>query len=319
MDYTIGIDLGGTKLAAALVNSAGKIIAFKKESILNLKSLPSHQGPKKICSLMTEMVLSFKTQYPHCFTKKNFKGVGLASAGPLNVETGKLIKPANFANWQIVPIKSLLSSSLKSSGLPYTVEFQNDAIAASLAEGWVGAAKKMKSFAVVTIGTGIGSGVIFNHQPVQTNGMGSEFGHSISNNFMIKNPTQDLKKFTVEGIASGTGILRRAKELGFQGHTIEDLVLSLESDKQYLVLFDDAARALAGLCYNLSIGFNLDGILFSGGLIKIKHLYFETLKVRYTQLINEFNPAFKCSLKIAKCRNHAGVIGAAYLPRLKLK
>lgn len=80
------------------------------------------------------------------------------------------------------------------------------------------------------------------------------------------------------------------------------------------VLFDDAADALAALCYNLSIGFNLEKILFSGGLIKVRHLYWNRLKNRYQLLVNEFNPEFRCPLQVAKCLNQAGVIGAARLP-----
>lgn len=317
--YTVGLDLGGTKLAAALVDEKGEILAFQKESILALKE-DSKKGPKKIVSLMGEMVSSFKQRFPEAFKGRSFQGVGLASAGPLNVDQGTLLYPVNFPGWKVVPIRSLLEKELQDRKISGAVVFQNDAIAAARAEGWIGRAQGLQSFAVVTIGTGIGSGVIFQGLPCQTVGMGSEFGHTIAQNNQIKSAS-DLKKYTVEGIASGTGILRRAKEeIGFQGNSVEELVDALENGQtKYQQLFDDSADTLAALCYNLSIGFHVQKILFSGGLIKVRHLYYDRLVARYNMLINEFNPGFKCGLAVAKCLNQAGVVGAASLPYLKKK
>lgn len=315
--YTVGLDLGGTKLAAALIDHKGQILSFQKESILELKA-DTKKGPDKIVHLMGEMVASFQSRFPDCFKKGVFRGVGLASAGPLNVDKGSLIYPVNFPGWKIVPIRDLLAKELKRRRIQGPLVFQNDAIAAARAEGWIGWAEGLSSYAVVTIGTGIGSGVIFRGLPVQTNGMGSEFGHLIAQNDRIHSP-QDLKKFTIEGLASGTGILRRAREeMGFQGDSIEDLVHALEAgETQYRLLFEEAADTLAALCYNLSIGFGLEKILFSGGLIKVRRLYFDRLKARYNALVTEFNPGFKCGLAVAKCLNQAGVVGAGALPYLK--
>jgi glucokinase len=314
--FTVGLDLGGTKLAAALIDHKGQILSFQKESILELKS-DVKNGPDKIVHLMGEMVASFQERFPEAFKKGVFKGVGLASAGPLNVEKGSLIFPVNFPGWKVVPIRDLLARELKKRRISGPLVFQNDAIAAARAEGWIGWAQGLQSYAVVTIGTGIGSGVIFRGLPVQTNGMGSEFGHLIAQNNRIHDP-KDLKKFTVEGIASGTGLLRRAREeMNFKGDSIEDLVTALDGgETRYQVLFNDAADTLAALCYNLSIGFHVEKILFSGGLIKVRRLYFDRLKKRYNGLVTEFNPGFKCPLAVAKCLNQAGVVGAGALPYL---
>ncbi|MBL7670385.1 MAG: ROK family protein [Bdellovibrionaceae bacterium] len=320
MAYSIGIDFGGTKLAIALVQSKGKIVSHRQKSILDIKkNNPALTAQKKIIMLMVETISELRSSFPQAFTKKNFCGVGLASAGPLNVETGCLINPINFPGWKTVPIQKMLVKALAESGLPAKVFFQNDAMAAALAEGWIGRAKKLTSYAVITVGTGIGSGVIFQGRPVQTRGMGSEFGHLIAENQNIHNPNSELHEYTIEGVASGTGILRRAQKLGYRGSCLEDLVQDLEQGRaqskiEHQVLFDDAADALAALCYNLSIGFNLEKILFSGGLIKIRYLFFDRMKSRYKHLIEAMNPAFRTQIQIAKCSNYAGVIGAASLP-----
>lgn len=307
--FSIGLDLGGTKLACALVDHHGQIVSFQKESIVDLKTDPK-TGPQKIVDVMGDMVSGMKRRFPECFRKSSFKGVGLASAGPLNVELGEITHAANFPGWKRVKIQKLLEAEMKRRKICDRVDFQNDAIAAARAEGWIGGAQGLRSFAVVTIGTGIGTGVIFRDEPLQDRGMGSELGHLILNAARIRD-AGDLKNHTVEGVASGTGLLRRAHtELKMNVNSVEELV-DLPAAQP---LFDDAADALAALCYNLSIGFNLQRILFSGGLIKARHLYWNRMKARYKSLITEFNPEFCCPLVVAKAMNQAGVIGAARLP-----
>jgi len=318
MKYSVGLDLGGTKLAAALVDQKGNILSFRKESILDLKKDSSaSRGQKKIVSLMVEMIQGFQDRFPKCFQKKNFVGVGLACAGPLNVEQGSLVYPVNFPGWKIVPIQKMLKTELSRRKIKTEVAFQNDAVAAAYAEGWIGGARNLETYAVITVGTGIGTGVIFRARPVQTHGMGSEFGHLIAQNKEIMDPHSQLHEYTIEGIASGTGILRKAKLMGFRGDTIEELVQEMEEgQREYFVLFDEAADALAALCYNLSIGFHIEKFLFSGGLVKIRQYYFERMKKRYQLLVDRMNPEFRCPVQVAKCLNQAGVLGAARLPYL---
>lgn len=315
--FTIGLDLGGTKLASALLDHNGEMIDFIKVPVEMNKEGSPLKTQKRVISLMADICHDFKKRYPKETDGKFFKGVGLASAGPLDTEKGLLVNPINFPGWKKVAIRDDLKNELQKQKIKTSVSFQNDAIAAALAEGWIGGAKSMETYAVVTIGTGIGTGVIFNGKPCHSKGMGSEFGHLIADMNAVMKNSKDLKKHTVEGIASGTGLLRRAKELGFSGESVEELVLAYRSGrKEYQVLFDEMAFAIAVLCYNLSIGFHLDGIFLSGGLIKIKDLYLENLKDNYNNLITTFNPGFKTKITPAKTGNHAGVIGAGYLPYL---
>lgn len=312
--YTIGLDLGGTKLAAALLNNKGEMIDFIKVPVDMKREGSATKTQKRIIGLMTDIAMDFKNRYPKETTGKNFLGIGLASAGPLNAEEGKLTNPVNYPGWKIVPIRDLLQKSIQSQGLKTKVYFQHDATAAALAEGWVGGAKRMASYAVVTVGTGVGSGVIFNGMPAQSRGRGSEYGHTIIDYKKLQENPSQLHHCTVEGVASGTGLLRRAKELGFFGSSVEELVAS--KDLKYQVLYKDMSLALACLCYDLSIGYNLEKIFLSGGLIKIKSLYFAEMKNHYKNLIRQMNPDFECKIEIAKTKNTAGVLGAGYLPYL---
>ena len=312
--YTIGLDLGGTKLAAALLDSSGKMLDFIKVPVDMKRENSAVKTQKRVVQLMADIAMDFKNRFPKQTTGAHFKGIGLASAGPLNTEEGKLINPANYPGWKIVPIRDLVSKEVRGRGFKTQVFFQHDGTAAALAEGWVGGAQGKKSYAVVTVGTGIGTGVIFNGQPCQTLGMGSEYGHTIVDLKTLQKNPEKLHHCTVEGMASGTALLRRAKELGFRGNSVEDLVA--EKDSKYMFLYDDMAWALACLCYDLSIGYNLEKIFLSGGLIKIKHLYLKQMKSHYKSMIKQMNPAFACPIEIARTKNQAGVLGAGFLPYL---
>ncbi|MGZ3770387.1 MAG: ROK family protein [Bdellovibrio sp.] len=315
--YTIGFDLGGTKLAAALLNNDGEMIDFIKVPVDMKRENSASLTQKRVINLIADIALDFKNRFPKQITGKHFLGIGLASAGPLNAAEGKLIYPVNYPGWKIVPIRNLVEKEIRSRGFKTNVYFQHDATAAALAEGWVGGGKGMESYAVVTVGTGVGTGVIFNGFPVQSRGMGSEYGHTVVDFKKLQEGRTNLHECTVEGVASGTGLLRRAKELGFSGSSVEELVEL--KDQKYEILFKEMSWALACLCYNLSIGYNLEKIFLSGGLIKIKNLFFSDLKSHYKKTLQQMNPAFECKIEIAKTKNHAGVLGAGYLPYLARK
>jgi glucokinase len=313
--YTIGFDLGGTKLASALVRSDGLIIDFIKVPVEMRKEKSPTVTQKRVVNMMADIAMDFKNRFPQFLKSPYFKGIGLASAGPLNVETGTLIYPTNYPGWKIVPIQKMTEKEIQARGFNAKVAFQNDAMAAAYAEGWTGKAKHLKSYALVTVGTGIGSGVIVNGQPCQTNGAGSEFGHIIVDYKGFLKDSENSHDYSVEGVASGTGLINRARKLGFKGNSVEELIE--ENNPKYDFLFDEMAGALASLCFNLSVGFHLEGIFLSGGLIKIKDLYFKSTIQSYKKLVRQFNPLFECSIEIAKTKNQAGVVGAAYLPYLK--
>ena len=117
-------------------------------------------------------------------------------------------------------------------------------------------------------------------------------------------------------MASGTGILRRAREMGFTGDSVEALRAQIESgDGRFLALFDEAALALAMLCYNLSLGLHPDKILFTGGLMHMQEYFYPKMLALYRDLVAKY-PGFRASVGRAKLGFRAGVIGAARLPLL---
>lgn len=302
--FTIGIDLGGTKVAVGAVSAQGKVIQHRQEP--TEKSNP-RALTRQIARICAKLCAELRAE-PY--------GIGLASAGPLDIERGLLLFPTNFKNWKRVELVRLLREALRKEKISSPLAFQNDAMAAALGEGWIGAAKQLESYAVVTVGTGIGSGVVFRGKPLQFSGMGSEWGNALLSLQSLRE-SPSVYEASVENFASGTGLLKRARERGFSGAHTEELVAALRAgDTQWQALFDDAALALAMLCYNLSLGLHLQKILFSGGLLAASDLFLPRVHELYDEWIRQ-RPGFRTTIGKAKLGKRAGLVGAARLPRLQ--
>ncbi len=328
--YTIGLDLGGTKVAAALVDANGKIL---KES--TVKTVPPHlldSDPKKsnnpsakdVKAHIAYVVKAMADATEDCASelskkeKSQIVGLGLASAGPLNIGRGEIVDSSNLKGWKRVPIVNLLRKQAVKRGLTDNIVFQNDAIAASLGEGWIGVAKNKQTYVGVTVGTGIGTGVILNGQPAQSQGMGSEWGHIIADSLNLSKALATPYDREVEGIASGTGLVRRAQSKGLSFTSVHQMAaFARDGDRDAQALFHESAEALAGLFYSLSLGFNPEVFAVSGGMLAVKDLFLPQAIDLYNRAISVKYPSFKKPIKVSKLGVKAGVIGAARLPRLE--
>lgn len=298
----IGIDMGGTKTAFGLIAGNGKLI--KKLVTPTFPDIASANNPKFLVQRISKTIEELSAG-------KKLSGIGLASAGPMNVLSGELLNPTHFPDWKKLPIIKLLKAALAKAKIRAPLCFQNDAIAAALGEGWLGAARNLNSYVVVTVGTGIGTGVILNGQPAQSGGMGSELGLGILDWRTALN-AHDPWAGTCEAFASGTGMLARARELGYSGNSLRDLVPELNQNKKYKAIFQDMAGSLAVLCHNLSLAYNPETIVFSGGIVKEKKLFWDDMILNYKKLLTH-NPMFLTKIKIARLGNEAGMFGAARL------
>lgn len=324
--FTIGIDLGGTKLATALVDSSGRILAETK-----LPTVPeelSKFGPddvippaavrrhiEYVVETMADSVSKVLEKAP---AKKRLLGVGLASAGPMNIEKGTLDHPTNIRGWKVVPLVDHLKKALAKRKIKTPVAFQNDAIAAALGEGWIGSAKGCNTFVVITVGTGIGTGVIFNGKPAQSRGMGSEWGHMFVDCRGLSDETRNYEYHTAEGYASGKWLMIRAKDRGFKGEHAGDLAEAARAgDPLALELFKESSEALASLFCSLSLGFHVEKIVISGGMLAVRDCFLPNAVSLYQKIMKDRFPEFLAPVRIAKLGTRAGVIGAARLPILE--
>jgi len=207
-----GIDVGGTSIKIGLVDSNG--------SSIDLKEFDSGGSAQSVAKIATERNVEAATQSmareilrlleKHSFSVKDVAGVGLGIPGTMEVKTQRLRRPPNIPEWEGYPICQKLSQRI--GGIP--VVFCNDANAAAFGEYWVGSAKGHSSVALLTMGTGVGCGIIINGFSVDgAIGYGGECGHIIVDIAEDAKICGCGKRGHLEIYASATGVARRAINL----------------------------------------------------------------------------------------------------------
>lgn len=325
--YTVGIDLGGTKVAVALVSNQGNIITqcrkptvppeFAHHDPRSDSAEPKPNQVKKHVDYVVAAIADAVEEVLNSKVRGSLSGIGLASAGPMDLEKGTLEEPSNFRGWKVVPLVRLLKERLAKKKIRAPLKFQNDAMAAALGEGWVGQARGLNTFAMITVGTGIGTGVVLNGRPSQSSGMGSEWGHLLVDARGVSEDLSDYETRTVEGLASGTGLAHRAREAGLKIDSVAELAaLARTGDSHAKRLFNEGAEALAALLYSLSLGYHPEKFVISGGMLAIRDCFLPETTRLYKSLMRARYPKFLAPVQIAKLGNDAGVIGAARLTLL---
>ncbi|MBI5756661.1 MAG: ROK family protein [Nitrospirae bacterium] len=197
-EVVIGIDLGGSAIRLSTVTKRGRIINPRRIGIAG-RRYKDH-----ILTSIIYNVLDIKSLEN---TRRNkVVAVGIGSPGIIDFSKGTIISSPNFPDWKDVPLRSLLERSLD---LPVTLE--NDANAAAFGEKWKGAGRGVNSLICMTMGTGIGGGIILNGNIWHgAHGMGGEVGH------MTVNPEGPLcncgNNGCLEAYSSATGMVRSAVE-----------------------------------------------------------------------------------------------------------
>lgn len=232
MAHVLAVDLGGTKIRVARVNARGKIEAALQE--------PSDfaSGPGGLI----EQIVNLLTQVSEGETPE---AVGIGSAGPLDPARGMLLSPTNFRTrgkpWGVVKLTEALESVLH---VPVILE--NDAAAGALGEAWMGASKKFDNSVLVTLGTGLGVGVIANGQLVRAGrGLHTEAGHVFLHAGDPTAPCGCGNFGCAEAYLSGSHFQERQKKYGarIQKEYPRELAFALHS---YVVCFAPEVIVLAG-------------------------------------------------------------------------
>ena len=164
-DYIVGIDLGGTRMRAALLDHALNIV--RRQEIPTL----AEQGLDATIDRMKELVQQILPDDPDA----DIAGIGISAPGPVNPKAGLLVAPPNLAGWHNVPLVDLLQTEFG-----YPTYLGNDANVAALAETARGAARGYRNVIFTTISTGIGSGMICDGRLLLgKDGLAAEAGHMI--------------------------------------------------------------------------------------------------------------------------------------------
>lgn len=195
-----GVDLGGTNIKAALVDDTGRLIAFHTEKT------HAERGPEDAAARMGQSVhLLARTAG---IATADIAGVGLGSPGPLDIPAGTIVRAGNLVGWDNFPLRECVAIHC---GLPVT--FANDANAAAYGEFWVGAARDQGSLVMVTLGTGVGGGIIIGDVNVEgAHSHGSECGHMIVDPFPTARMCPCGQLGHLEAYASAKSLVARAEE-----------------------------------------------------------------------------------------------------------
>lgn len=307
----IGIDLGGTNLRGGLVTESGRILAKVHQR------LPVKKSPEAVVAAMAALIGKLEKQVP----KKQMKlvGVGIGAPGGIDAKKGVVTQSPHLPLWKNVPLRNLLAEDV---GLPVWVD--NDANCFALGESTFGNGKGAKNLLALTLGTGIGGGLMIDGKIWHgDSGMAAEFGHMVLD---VNGPKCACgARGCFEAFASGSALIRMAKEEIAKG---EKTLLAKTKDirgeniEKAADRGDRLSRQLferLGTYLGLGIGnlVNMTGItqVVVGGKVIFSWEYFypKTMEAIHRQCFRSV--AKKVTLKSASLGDDAGLLGASLLVR----
>jgi glucokinase len=196
--YFVGVDVGGTKVAAGLVSSAGEIAHRVR---VPMAAADAAAGLAAVTSAIDSVRAAAKPESGALIC-----GIGICAPGPLDPRTGIVINPPNLPGWRNFPLADLVSK-----GYRVPVRVDNDGNAAALAEALWGAGRGYRNVFCATIGTGIGTGIVFDGRIYHgRTGAAAEGGHVTID---YRGPRCGCGKLgCIEALASGPAIARRASD-----------------------------------------------------------------------------------------------------------
>lgn len=317
--WIVGVDLGGTSVKLAFIQEDGEIL-HKWEIPTDKSEQGKNILPDIADSIQRKMVELGET-------KERLIGIGMGAPGAVDKEKGIIYEAVNLGWPKNYPIVKLLSDL---SGLP--VEIDNDANCAALGEMWKGAGNGAKNIACVTLGTGVGGGIIVNGDIVQgVKGAAGEIGHIT----IIPEggaPCNCGKTGCLETVASATGIVRVAKDtiIQYEGESsLKDLYISKGSieakdvfdcmnqgDTLSASIIEQIMLHLGLVLANIGNVLNPEKIVIGGGVSKAGDLLLNPLQKYFNQFAYSAVSA-STELAIATLGNDAGILGAAWLAKNK--
>ena len=303
----IGVDLGGTNLRTSLISSEGVILDKHKEATR------ASEGWGKI---VNRLIQNIERQQEIAIQKgMSVVAVGVGAPGVIRVDKGIVVKSPNFPDWNNLPLKNELEKALS---IPVFIE--NDANAAALGEKWRGAGRDIRSMIHLTLGTGVGGGIILDNKIWHgADGMAGEIGHMT----LIPDGRQCTCGNTgcLEMYASARGIVQSFREeLERQKLSAAGDLKEVTSEKVYQAAREGdavARRVMKDMGRMLGIGiasliniFNPERVVIGGGVKDAWPLFIgathEEIMKRAFQV-----PAERTEIVPSSLGDDAGMVGAA--------
>jgi glucokinase len=310
----IGVDLGGTNLRTSLLTPAGDILDRRKEAT------HASDGWNKVVKRLVENI----AQQRETAVRRGFDilAVGVGAPGVIHMDSGVVVKSPNFPDWNNLPLREELERALH---IPVFIE--NDANAAALGEQWRGAGKGIASMIFLTLGTGVGGGIVLDNKIWHgADGMAGEIGHMT----LIPDGRQCTCGNTgcLEMYASARGIVQSYREeLGRAVTPAVDVVREMTSEKIYQAAREGdavARRVMQEMGRMLGIGiasliniFNPEMIVIGGGVKDAWQLFIGATREEVMRRAFRV-PAERTKLVPSLLGDDAGMTGAAAVALQKL-
>lgn len=299
IEYAIGVDLGGTNLRAAAISSEGSML----DKIATTTDLT--KGPEHVVDDIVRSIISLRDRYPD----HRLAGVGIGVPGFIRMAEGLIVGSHNLPPMNNYPIRDAIEKHL---GTPVILE--NDANAAALGEKWMGAGRDVDDLVLLTLGTGIGGGIISRGKVLHgVVGMAGELGHLtvVPNG----NPCGCGNHGCLEKHASATAVETMAKLLALGDNlTSKDVYdLAVKGEERAIRIFESMGEALGVALAMLINIFNYPLYLLSGGALASWEYFYPTME-KEIRLRSFTYRNTETRIEKAVLGNEAGLYGAAYLP-----
>lgn len=310
-DHLLGVDIGGTKVAAGIVDRNGKILAQGRRPMI--ATATPEAGLEAVVSAIDSLI-----------SQATVKSIGICAPGPLDPKTGVILNPPNVPCWRNFPLAEKIAARYQ-----VQVKVDNDANAAALAETRWGAAQRYRYVFYATIGTGIGTGIVLDGRIYHGHtGSAGEGGH-VSIDY--RGPVCNCgKRGCIEILASGTAIAVRARtKLTAQGAG-QSAILEFAKGDVASVTSESVAKAYAGgdplateilqetvdllvpWLGNIVDLLDPDILVMGGGVAAVLKPFYDDIKAKLPAWC--INPhASEIPLVLAHYRADAGIAGGAAL------
>ena len=295
---TLALDIGGTKIAAGIVDANGRLLHH------NRQPTPRSADPDEVWAAAHRTIAEALVA-----AGGEVDGVGISSAGPIHLPDGT-ISPVNIGAWRGFPIVQRVTAAVP--GVP--VRLAGDGLCMALGEQWRGAGQGAAFMLGMVVSTGIGGGLVLDGAPYSgRTGNAGHVGHVVVE--VDGPPCSCGGRGCVEAIASGPNLVSWARSQGWSGEDAKALATAAaDGNPLALRAFRRGARAVAAMISSVAAVCDLDLVVIGGGVANAGPVLFEPL---HEALSDYAGLDFLSGLRVvpAELGGEAGLIGAAALLR----
>lgn len=322
-----GVDLGGTSIKIGLVDDRGRTIGSTRIAT------EQERGPKdameRMAVTINELLESEKVD------PGELVAVGLGTPGTMDIPAGMILEPPNLPAWRHFPVRDELSKECQRP-----VAYANDAAAAAYGEFWIGTGQQFNSMVLLTLGTGVGGGIIIGDQSIDgENSHGSECGHVLIESGPEARICSCGQPGHLEAYASATAVVKRTSE-ALQTDTSSSLHQRLEGQQELttLMLYEEAAKGdalshrmvietadylalgIVSLVHTIDPGIVVLGgaMTFGGNDVELGREFLARIRSQFQEQTFPVL-AERTTIDFAALGSSAGYIGAAGIARLMYK